>query len=123
MTETEVRKIIDQVAEEKAKKAVSSWAADAWKKAKKAGMLDGTMPHGNLTREQLAVVLGRLGLVNVDDTPSGWAEQAFTAATDAGVLDGSNPHGYVTREMLAQVLQNCSLIGSGSAVVSKELGG
>ena len=123
MTEAEVRKIIDQVAEEKAKKAVSSWAADAWEKAKKAGVLDGTMPHGNLTREQFAVVLGRLGLVNVDDTPSGWAEQAFTAATDAGVLDGSNPHGYVTREMLAQVLQNCSLIGSGSAVVSKELGG
>ena len=122
MTEAEVRKIIDQVAEEKAKKAVSGWAADAWEKAKKAGVLDGTMPHGNLTREQFAVVLGRLGLVNVDDTPSGWAEQAFTAATDAGVLDGSNPHGYVTREMLAQVLQNCSLIGSGSAVKNKEVG-
>ena len=122
MTEAEVRKIIDQVAEEKAKKAVSSWAAEAWEKAKKAGVLDGTMPHGNLTREQFAVVLGRLGLVNVDDTPSGWAEQAFTAATDAGVLDGSNPHGYVTREMLAQVLQNCSLIGSGIAVKNKEVG-
>ena len=123
MKEAEVRKIIDQVAEEKAMKAVSSWAADAWEKAKKAGVLDGTMPRGNLTREQFAVVLGRLGLVNVDDTPSGWAEQAFTAATDAGVLDGSNPHGYVTREMLAQVLQNCSLIGTGgSAVKNKEVG-
>lgn len=123
MTEAEVRKIIDQVAEEKAKKAVSSWAADAWEKAKKAGVLDGTMPRGNLTREQFAVVLGRLGLVNVDNTPSGWAEQAFTAATDAGVLDGTNPHGYVTREMLAQVLRNCSLIGTGGSVVkNKEVG-
>ena len=123
MTEAEVRKIIDQVAEEKAKKAVSSWAAEAWEKAKKAGVLDGTMPHGNLTREQFAVVLGRLGLVNVDGTPSGWAEQAFTAATDAGVLDGTNPHGYVTREMLAQVLRNLSLIGTGgSAVKNKEVG-
>ena len=122
MTEAEVRKIIEAVATERAKKAVSSWAADAWEKAKKAGVLDGTMPRGNLTREQFAVVLGRLGLVNVDDTPSGWAEQAFTAATDAGVLDGTNPHGYVTREMLAQVLQNCSLIGTGSAVKNKEVG-
>lgn len=122
MTEAEVRTLIDKIAEEKAKAAVSNWAADAWEKAKKAGVLDGTMPRGNLTREQFAVVLGRLGLVNVDDTPSGWAEQAFTAATDAGVLDGSNPHGYVTREMLAQVLRNLSLIGSGSAVKNKEVG-
>lgn len=122
VTEAEVRKIIDQVAEEKAKKAVSSWAADAWEKAKKAGVLDGTAPQGNLTREQFAVVLRRLGLVGGSDTPSGWAADAFQTATDAGVLDGSNPHGYVTREMLAQVLQNCSLIGSGSAVKNKEVG-
>ena len=122
MTESDVKKIIAAEAEVQAKKAVSSWATDAWNAAVSAGVLDGTMPHGNLTREQFAVVLGRLGLVNVDDTPSGWAEQAFTAATDAGVLDGSNPHGYVTREMLAQVLQNCSLIGNGSAVKNKEVG-
>lgn len=124
MTETEVRKIIDQVAEEKAKKAVSSWAKDAFAAATKAGILDGTMPQGPVTREQLAQVFVNAGLIGGSDTPSAWAADAFQAATDAGVLDGSNPHGYVTREMLAQVLRNLSLIGTGGiSVKSKEVGG
>ena len=122
MTEAEVRKIIDQVAEEKAKKAVSSWAAEAFAAATDAGVLDGTQPQAPLTREQFAAVLVRLHLCGNDNNPSSWAADAFQTATDAGVLDGSNPHGYVTREMLAQVLQNCSLIGSGSAVKNKEVG-
>ena len=124
MTEAEVRKIIDQVAEEKAMKAVSSWAKDFFAAATTAGILDGTMPQAPLTREQFSVVLGKLGLVGGSDTPSAWAADAFQAATDAGILDGTNPHGYVTREMLAQVLQNCSLIGTGGITVkSKEVGG
>ena len=122
MTEAEVRKIIDQVAEEKAKKAVSSWAAEAFAAATDAGVLDGTQPQAPLTREQFAAVMVRLHLCGNDNNPSSWAADAFQTATDAGVLDGSNPHGYVTREMLAQVLQNCSLIGSGSAVKNKEVG-
>ena len=123
MTEAEVRKIIDQVAEEKAKKAVSNWAKDFFAAATTAGILDGTKPQAPLTREQFATVLVRLHLCGDDNNPSGWAADAFQAATDAGVLDGSNPHGYVTREMLAQVLQNCSLIGTGgSAAKNKEVG-
>ena len=122
MTEAEVRKIIDQVAEEKAKKAVSSWAAEAFAAATDAGVLDGTSPQAPLTREQFAAVMVRLHLCGNDNNPSSWAADAFQAATDAGVLDGSNPHGYVTREMLAQVLRNLSLIGSGSAVKNKEVG-
>lgn len=103
MTESDVRKIIAAEAEAQAKKAVSNWATDAWNAAVSAGVLDGTAPQGNLTREQFTVVLRRLGLVGGSDTPSGWAADAWTAATDAGVLDGTNPHGIVTREMLAQV--------------------
>ena len=38
----------------------SSWAKEAWEWAKKEGLLDGTNPQGNVTREQLAVVLKRL---------------------------------------------------------------
>lgn len=38
----------------------SSWAADAWAKAKEMGLLDGTRPHDNVTREELAAVLVRL---------------------------------------------------------------
>ena len=38
----------------------SSWAKEAWEWAKKEGLLDGTRPKDNLTREEFAVVLKRL---------------------------------------------------------------
>ena len=38
------------------------WAEEAWEAAKKAGILDGTRPHDPLTRQDLAVVLDKLGL-------------------------------------------------------------
>ena len=123
MTEAEVRKIIEAVATERAKKAVSSWAAEAFAAATDAGFLDGTQPQAPLTREQFAAVMVRLHLCGNDNDPSSWASDAFQAATDAGILDGTQPHGYVTREMLGEVLQNCSLIGTGgSAVKNKGVG-
>ena len=42
------------------KNVPSSWAKDAWEWAKKEGLLDGTRPKDNLTREEFAVVLKRL---------------------------------------------------------------
>lgn len=42
----------------------ASWATEAWEKATGAGILDGTRPTDNLTRQELAVVLDRLGLIN-----------------------------------------------------------
>lgn len=45
-------------------RAVSSWAGEAWRKAERAGILDGTAPGAPLTREQAALVLDRLGLLN-----------------------------------------------------------
>lgn len=41
----------------------SNWAAAAWKKATQSGVFDGTNPTGPITREQVAVVLDRLGLL------------------------------------------------------------
>lgn len=41
----------------------SAWAAEAWQMVTQAGILDGTGPQQPLTREQLAVVLQRLGLL------------------------------------------------------------
>ncbi|OUQ25414.1 N-acetylmuramoyl-L-alanine amidase [Flavonifractor sp. An135] len=41
----------------------STWAADAWKKAEAAGVLDGKSPQAPLTREQAALILERLGLL------------------------------------------------------------
>ena len=43
---------------------VSDWAKAAWDKACEAGILDGTMPGQMLTREQFAVILDKLGLID-----------------------------------------------------------
>lgn len=40
------------------------WAAEAWQKAKDKGVLDGTRPEDPVTRQELAVVLERLGLLD-----------------------------------------------------------
>lgn len=44
-----------------------AWAAEAWEKARAAGIFDGTAPRGFITRQQAAVVLDRLGLADPDD--------------------------------------------------------
>lgn len=41
----------------------ADWARDAWERAKAAGVLDGTRPGDGLTRQELAVVLAKLGLI------------------------------------------------------------
>lgn len=38
----------------------SEWAKESWDKAHEMGLLDGTRPHDNVTREELAAVLVRL---------------------------------------------------------------
>lgn len=38
----------------------SKWAAESWDKAHEIGLMDGTRPHDNVTREELAAVLVRL---------------------------------------------------------------
>lgn len=46
-----------------ADKPVSTWAESAWNAATAASLFDGTNPRSPLTREQFAVVLGKLGLL------------------------------------------------------------
>ena len=41
----------------------ANWAKDAWEKATKAGVVDGTRPTEPVTRQELAVILDRLKLV------------------------------------------------------------
>ena len=38
----------------------SEWAKESWDKAHELGLMDGTRPHDNVTREELAAVLVRL---------------------------------------------------------------
>lgn len=42
----------------------ASWAGSAWQAAADKGILDGTRPTDPITRQELAVVLQRLGLLN-----------------------------------------------------------
>jgi N-acetylmuramoyl-L-alanine amidase CwlA len=63
MTKEEVIKIIQEYEAQKAKKPVDSWAKSAWEKAKKKGVMDGTAPKSSATREQIAAILDRLGLL------------------------------------------------------------
>lgn len=44
-------------------KEPSPWAKSSWEKAVKANVLDGTNPKDPVTREQLAVILDRLGML------------------------------------------------------------
>ena len=44
-----------------------SWAKEAWSKAAAAGVFDGTRPRDALTRQEAAVVLNRLGLLEKGD--------------------------------------------------------
>ena len=47
-----------------AAQTVSDWAREAWRKARVSGIFDGTAPGAPLTREQAALILERLGLLN-----------------------------------------------------------
>ena len=48
----------------------ASWAREAWDEAVALGILDGTAPQGTVTREMLAVVLKRCGLLEPAHTRS-----------------------------------------------------
>lgn len=61
LTKNDVIAIIKEYEAQKAKEAVSAWSAASWKKAKKKGIMDGTMPKSPVTREQLAAILDRTG--------------------------------------------------------------
>lgn len=55
--------LIEELEAAKREKPVSSWAAEAWKIATNRKAFDGSMPQSPITREQVAVVLNRLGVI------------------------------------------------------------
>lgn len=55
--------LVAEEEEEPAKATPGTWAKASWDKAVSKGILDGTNPQGAVTREMLAVVLDRLGLI------------------------------------------------------------
>lgn len=63
LTKADVINIIKEYEAQKAREAGGTWSAVAMAKAKAKGVMDGTAPKSSATREQLAVVLDRLGLL------------------------------------------------------------
>lgn len=63
MTDKEFAQYMDRYLAAKANQQPHPYAAEAWSKAKAAGIVDGSKPQCPLTREQLAVILQRLGLI------------------------------------------------------------
>lgn len=63
VTQPEFDKMLTVSFESRSKAPVSAWAKSAWDKACKAGIFDGTAPQGLITREQVAIVLDKAGLI------------------------------------------------------------
>ena len=63
MTQEQFNAMMDIYLAQSREKPVSDWAKNTWDKAMAAGVFDGTAPQNPLTREQAALVLDRLGLL------------------------------------------------------------
>ena len=64
MTQEQFNSMMDTYLAQLREQKVSDWGEAAWKKAMAAGVFDGTAPQASLTREQAALVLDRLGLLD-----------------------------------------------------------
>ena len=82
------------------------WAQAAWSAAVAEGVLSGR-PQAPLARQELALILMRLGLIG-DREVSAWAKPARDLLYDFGVTDGTHPGRPATAErvwtMLARVI-------------------
>lgn len=63
MTDKEFTAYLNRYLATKGTQQPHDYAKDAWQAATDAGIMDGTKPQSPLTREQLAVILQRLGLL------------------------------------------------------------
>ena len=63
MTQEQFNAMMDVYLAQSREKPVSDWAKNTWDKAMATGVFDGTAPQNPLTREQAALVLDRLGLL------------------------------------------------------------
>ena len=64
VTQEQFNAMMEVYLRQQREKKASDWSAEAWEKAKSAGVLDGTAPQAPLSREQAALVLDRLGLMD-----------------------------------------------------------
>lgn len=63
VTQEQFNEMMEVYFTQQREKESSSWSAEAWEKAKQAGIFDGSAPQAPLSREQASLVLDRLGLL------------------------------------------------------------
>lgn len=63
VTQEQFNSMMETYLTQQREKETSTWAAASWERAKEAGVFDGTAPQAQLSREQAALVLDRLGLL------------------------------------------------------------
>lgn len=67
MTEREIRQIVREelakIEQERAEEPANSWAAEAVAKMAAAGIMDGTRPQSPATRQEVCLMLERLGVL------------------------------------------------------------
>ena len=63
MTQEQFNQMMDAWLDQRGTQPPSDWASAAWNRAAATGVFDGTAPQSALTREQAALVLDRLGLL------------------------------------------------------------
>jgi len=74
---------------EKRSDTVSDWAKASWDKVTAKGIMDGTNPQGTVTREMLAVVLDRCGLLDAANIPQEVVDELKTK----GLITSNHPAG------------------------------
>ena len=67
MTQAQFNQMMDTYLAQLRTRSVSDWGSAAWNKAAAAGIFDGAAPQSALTREQAALVLDRLGLLDREE--------------------------------------------------------
>ncbi|MGN1002329.1 MAG: N-acetylmuramoyl-L-alanine amidase [Oscillospiraceae bacterium] len=69
MDYAEFERFMERWEQERAAQPEPDWskAEGAWERAKKAGVLDGSRPEAPVKRDELAAVLGRMGLLNAPE--------------------------------------------------------
>ena len=102
-------------------KAGEKWYSPAREWAMASGVSDGTNPHGNITRQELALMLyslngrpetaGTLDRFSDADTVSAWALEGLRWAVEVGLMEGRGegilaPKAFVTRAEACTMLLN-----------------
>src|SRR5699024_567266 len=95
---------LKQLIEERRKRIMatpSPWAKESWERMTKVGIVDGTRPRDNMSRQEMAKVVDSLLFNNEIKS---WDEDEILEAVENEITDGTNMGGLATREQVVSML-------------------